>query len=172
LDDGVLADDPSIVFNDFQKIIELSSKIGLSLNYKKCELLIISDNTTIKSNLLNDFSNIAPGISLQEFDNISLLGCPLTNGGISKSIKEKINTFKRFSNCLKFLPSHSAYFLLKNSLSIPRMTYLLRCSPCWRSNDDLIEYDTFLKETLKDICNCSFNENSWLNLLFQYLWEV
>jgi hypothetical protein len=41
------------------------------------------------------------------------------------------------------------------------MTYLLRCSPCWRSNDDLIEYDTFLKETLKDICNCSFNENSW-----------
>jgi hypothetical protein len=34
LDDGVLADDPSIVFNDFQKIIELSSKIGLSLNYK------------------------------------------------------------------------------------------------------------------------------------------
>jgi hypothetical protein len=134
LDDGVLADDPSIVFNDFQKIIELSSKIGLSLNYKKCELLIISDNTTIKSNLLNDFSNIAPGISLQEFDNISLLGYPLTNSGISKSIKEKIYTFKCFSNGLKFLPSHPAYFLLKNSLSIPRMTYLLRCSPCWRSN--------------------------------------
>jgi hypothetical protein len=41
------------------------------------------------------------------------------------------------------------------------MTYLLRCSPWWRSNDDLIQYDTFLKETLKDICNCSFNENSW-----------
>jgi hypothetical protein len=38
---------------------------------------------------------------------------PLTNGGISKSIKEKINTFKRFSNGLKFLPSHSAYFLFK-----------------------------------------------------------
>jgi hypothetical protein len=41
------------------------------------------------------------------------------------------------------------------------MTYLLRCSPYWRSNDDLIEYGTFLKDTLKDICNCSFNENSW-----------
>jgi hypothetical protein len=31
------------------------------------------------------------------------------------------------------------------------MTYLLRCSPYWRSNDDLIEYGTFLKD----------NENSW-----------
>jgi hypothetical protein len=40
------------------------------------------------------------------------------------------------------------------------MTYLLRCSPYWRSNDDLIEYGTFLKNTLKDICNCSFNESS------------
>jgi hypothetical protein len=28
LDDGGLADDPSIVFNDFQKIIELSSLLG------------------------------------------------------------------------------------------------------------------------------------------------
>jgi hypothetical protein len=78
-----------------------------------------------------------------------------------KQLKKIIESFKLFSNYLKFSPSHSAYFLLKNSLSIPRMTYLLRCSPCWRSNDDLIEYDTFLKETLKDICNCSFNENSW-----------
>jgi hypothetical protein len=89
LDEAVLANVPSIVFNDFQEVIELSSKIDLSLNYKKCELLIISDNTTIKSNLFNDFSNIAPGISLQVFDTISPL------------------------------PSHSAYFLLKNSLSIP-----------------------------------------------------
>jgi hypothetical protein len=29
------------------------------------------------------------------------LGCPLSNGAISKAIKEKINTFKRFSNGLK-----------------------------------------------------------------------
>jgi hypothetical protein len=40
------------------------------------------------------------------------LGCPLTNGGIGKAIKEKISTFKRFSNGLKFLPSHSAFFLI------------------------------------------------------------
>jgi hypothetical protein len=110
----------SIVFNDFQKIIELSSKIGLSLNYKKCELLIISDNTTIKSILLKDFSNIAPGISLQEFDNISLLGCPLTNGGISKSIKEKINTFKRFSNGLIviYLTSSCVIFSFHSSFKL------------------------------------------------------
>jgi hypothetical protein len=79
---------------------------------------------------------------------------------ISKSIKEKINTFKRFSNGLKFLPSHSAYFLLKKFFINTSNDLLLTLFPLLEILTILLNM-TFLKETLKDICNCSFNENSW-----------
>jgi hypothetical protein len=38
LDDGTLADYPEVVLSDFKKVINLSRKIGLELNFNKCEI--------------------------------------------------------------------------------------------------------------------------------------
>jgi hypothetical protein len=36
LNDGTLADYPEVVLSDFKKVINLSRKIGLELNFNKC----------------------------------------------------------------------------------------------------------------------------------------
>jgi hypothetical protein len=42
LDDGTLADYPEVVLSDFKKVINLSRKIGLKLNFNKCEIFSCS----------------------------------------------------------------------------------------------------------------------------------
>jgi hypothetical protein len=42
LDDGTLADYPEVVLSDFKKVINLSKKIGLELNFNKCEIFCCS----------------------------------------------------------------------------------------------------------------------------------
>ena len=58
------------------------------------------------------------------------------------------------------LDKHDALFLLKNLLSMPRLTYLLRTSPCFDS-PVLGEYDDLLLETLKQVLNCDISLNHW-----------
>lgn len=41
LDDGSLGGDPDVVFDDLQKIIQKSVDLGLTLNFQKCEMMII-----------------------------------------------------------------------------------------------------------------------------------
>lgn len=47
--------------------------------------------------------------------------------------------------------SLQAFFLLRHSLSIPMVTFLLRTTPCWRSRKDLIDYDSVLKAAVEVI---------------------
>jgi hypothetical protein len=42
LDDGTLADYPEVVWSDFKKVINLSRKIDLELNFNKCEMFCSS----------------------------------------------------------------------------------------------------------------------------------
>jgi hypothetical protein len=41
LDDGTLADYPEVVLSDFKKIINLSKKIVLELNFNKCDTFAV-----------------------------------------------------------------------------------------------------------------------------------
>jgi hypothetical protein len=69
LDDGGLADYP-----DFKKVINLSRKIGLELNFNKCEIFRCSGDTDLK--VIKEFQNLAPGIKICDRGSLSLLGSP------------------------------------------------------------------------------------------------
>jgi hypothetical protein len=45
LDEGTLADYPEVVLSDFKKVINLSRKIGLELNFNKCEIFCCFGHT-------------------------------------------------------------------------------------------------------------------------------
>jgi hypothetical protein len=45
LDEGTLADYPEVVLSDFKKVINLSRKIGLELNFNKCEIFCCFGDT-------------------------------------------------------------------------------------------------------------------------------
>lgn len=161
LDDGTLADNSDTVFEDLQQIIAGSQALGLSLNNSKCEITVLSDDPEILNVTLKKFDQIAPGIKPVQSAKITLLGCPLSVPGISEALNSKLEVLQRFSNNLKELNSHCGYFLLKHSFGIPRVTYLLRCAPCWKEPELLAQYDSCIRNTLETICNCKLDEISW-----------
>jgi hypothetical protein len=55
LDDGTLADYPEVVLPDFKKVINLSRKIGLELNFNKCEIFCCSGDPNLK--VTKEFQN-------------------------------------------------------------------------------------------------------------------
>jgi len=162
LDDGTLCGDLEAVLSDFKYIIVHSKKIGLEINYKKCEISLISNNNFSQDvSHFKEFISLAPDLKIVPKNNLYLLGCPLSEHGVGHALRKKISILKHFSINLKSLSSHSSFFLLKNSFAIPRMTHLIRCSPCWKEPNLLREYDLLLKTTMEDITNCQFDLRSW-----------
>lgn len=162
LDDGTLIGDWETVFEDFGQIISDSSKIGLNINFNKCELFpIFSKSDVFLHDNLSKFTKISTAIKIIDEDNLNLLGCPLSLNSLRKDFEFKISTLDRFSKKCNLLSSHIAFFLLKNSLSIPRMIHLLRCAPCWKIPDLTLKYDLLLKNICENITNCNFDERSW-----------
>jgi len=62
---------------------------------------------------------------------------------------------------LELIEPHQAFFILKNCLSIPKLIYLLRSAPCFRSKEELEVFDTAIKNNMEKICNVSFGEENW-----------
>lgn len=53
-----------------------------------------------------------------------------------------------------------ALFLLKNCFSIPKLTYSIRCSPCFQHTDLLQNYDDTVMNILSKICNIALVQSS------------
>ena len=62
---------------------------------------------------------------------------------------------------LSLLPAHDALSLLKNSLAMPKLLYLLRTEDC-SSNQLLDEFDNKLQTGLSEVLNVDLNDDQWL----------
>jgi len=154
--DGTFAGPPSVVENDFIKNIENSYKLGLELNFSKSELFFLNNQSVVSNRL----TKVAPSIKILLLEQLFLLGAPIHDTNIHEAIESKINSLSLMCSRLSLLNAHQSLFLLKNAISIPRLSYLLRCSPCWQNIHDLQMYDKILKSALEEITNSKFNENS------------
>ena len=91
----------------------------------------------------------------------TLLGAPIGDDDeVNEIISVKIEEFQRLANRLKQLSAHDAFFLLKNCFSLPKLQYILRCAPCYRSQL-LQRYDSSIRDTLQDILNSELSETAW-----------
>jgi hypothetical protein len=61
---------------------------------------------------------------------------------------------------LKFIDAHPALFLLKNSLSIPKLTYLLSTGTCFLLPNKLERYDQTLTDGIALITNVELDERA------------
>jgi hypothetical protein len=89
LDDGTLADYPEVVLSDFKKVINLSRKIGLELNFNKCEIFCCFGDTDLK--VIKKFQNLAPGIKICDRGSLSLLGSPIFDQGFKNTVEKNYN---------------------------------------------------------------------------------
>lgn len=157
LDDGTLGGDPETILNDFQNIIEKCKAFGLEVNPSKCEIYFIS---SFDQSVYDKFAEISPGIKNVN-DDLSLLGAPLTDHMSEVILNKKFKELTTLFDRLQFLNSHIAYFLLKNCLCIPKLTYLLRTCPTWRFPSIISKFDNSIREATQKMINTSLSDDKW-----------
>lgn len=161
LDDGSVADSPSRVLNAFDTVRSMSASLGLSLNCAKCEVGFCGGSATEKEDALQRFRTVAPEIQELRPETTCLLGAPLTEEATETVLGKKTKELKRLASKLRHLTAHSAFYLLRASISIPRLIYFLRCSPSWRRPQHLLAYDEALREALEVTLNGQLPTNAW-----------
>ena len=114
-----------------------AATIGLRLNHAKCEVIGLSrEGRTTWT---------ASGLAFRqcEHEDATLLGAPLHLHGVDRAIEEKCEALQRAVGRLVHMSAHEALYILRNSLSVPRLQYILRCTPSFKSSltstfDDLV----------------------------------
>ena len=107
-----------------------------------------------------------PSLSLNKFVAIelyTLLGTPIGSVGLIDSIlMSKVDKLKIIEERLQHLSSQDALLILRNSMAIPKVLYILRTAPCYLS-DQLNTFDDALRSILSDVLNSDLsNEQAWL----------
>jgi len=134
-----------------------AAKIGLHVNVQKCELF------TADQSVIHKFQSIAPENAIVDPNAAVLLGAPV--GGqqsVDQLLEKKLTGLQRLSNRLEGLQAHDAFFLLRNCFSLPKLQYILRCSPCFNSSVFAC-YDDCIRSTLECILNVQLHGQQCLD---------
>ncbi|XP_055346445.1 uncharacterized protein LOC129593946 [Paramacrobiotus metropolitanus] len=161
LDDGTCGGDPDTVLGDFMTILGKARTLGLQLNLSKCELHVFGGTESERKEVIESFHSISPEILLVSSEQLDLLGAPLTDLAIGRVLDGKIGQIRRLTDLLGVLPAHQSLFLLKNSLSLPRLLFTLRCAPCWKCPDKLRLFDDTVRRKAEEITNVEMSDTVW-----------
>ena len=155
LDDISLCGDTNSIIADLTYIETESSKLGLSLNKNKCE--IFSNDTNITHHLSTTFTNFVT----RQIQDLKFLGAPiLPDVSLDEHLDNAISKLKAMENKLVDLSSQDALFIIRNSLALPKLNYILRATPC--SGHHLLNvYDDNLRLMLINILNISLTDSEW-----------
>ena len=112
LDDFTLGGNVATVAQDVSRIVQLGSKMGLTLNAAKCELVAHS-GLVVDDPLLRSFSRVEPG-------DATLLGAPLFPGRVLNDFwSDRCRDLSRAVDRLCLVGRQDALILLRASFSAP-----------------------------------------------------
>ena len=134
LDYGNLADKFRVVSEDLKLVIERARMLGLKVKHSKCELTFLgSPSEELKLEILQLFNcytrdcyttAICPAIQETPLDDLCILGAGMGADCVLDKLTKRSKNLKLLSERLVEIEAHSALFLLKNSFSIPKLTFL------------------------------------------------
>ena len=136
------------------------SSIGLVINNSKCELPLINHTDINKSQTSKLFQDQFSSLSIPDATHWQLLGSPLHQESAPLHLKAKIKVLDSITENLELIEPHQAFFILKNCLSIPKLTYLLRSAPCFMCIEELEAFDTTIRINTEKISNVTFGKDS------------
>ena len=111
----------------------------------------------------NAVLSVASELQVTNSGQATLLGAPIGSLGlIDDTITSKINKLTIMEERLLHLPRQDALLILRNSLAIPKLLYILRTAPCFLSAQ-LQAFDGALKRILSQVLNVDLSQDStWL----------
>ena len=160
LDDGTIGDTPENVYSNVEQLVDSFRELGLQINQDKCELIILSHTVEERESTVSLFRGLMPEIKVVAESNASLLGAPLAEEGISSVMSVKCEELDRMVTRLRLLENHQAFALLKNCFALPKIQYILRASPVYRREEDLVSFDGSLVKALSAVTNVQFEGDS------------
>lgn len=164
LDDITIGGEASVVADNFLTIESMAKDIGLSLNRGKCEIIGISQSSRSK---FFDRGIILTEVPLEKAD---LLGAPiLSSDKLNSALINKVDALSIIGTRLSLMPAHDALFLLKNCMSIPKLAYILRSSPC-AGHPQLIRYDEEIRNILSTSLNIVISDQCWMQASLPVRW--
>ena len=90
LDDGNIADEADVVLNDFRRLIVGLAKMGLQINYSKCELVFLDNQEEQnREQILKKFRQICTLIETTEIEDLVILGSPLGKRSLEKTDRKE-----------------------------------------------------------------------------------
>jgi len=161
LDDGCIGGDPQTVLTNSTMIRDSSSSIGLEINNSKCELLLINHTDINKPQTSKLLQDQFLSLSIPDPIHWQLLGSPLHQESAPPHLKAKIKVLDSITENLELIELHQAFFILKNCLSIPKLTYLLRSAPCFKCKEELKAFDTTIRINTEKISDVTLGKDSW-----------
>lgn len=139
--------------NEVDQLRSDAARIGLSLNEGKCEL--------ISANILTSVPKQLSGFRRVLVQEATMLGAPLGDGPAMEEVwgKHKDN-LDRAASRLCSLNSHDALVILKNSLSLPKLLFHLRCT--FSGDHPILSLlDAKTREMLCQILNVDISDGQW-----------
>ena len=170
LDDGTLIGNPEAVYEDLERIKEASRETGLKLNSGKCEALTLGGTQSERMIALRSLNDYLPSAKFIEMEDLELLGLPLSASQERTLLEKKVDMLNTFGLRLQSLHPQSALYLLRYSLGIPRVIFLLRGSPCYQHPELLEALDSLFRSMVVQIINVSLDTQTWTqaSLPFRY----
>lgn len=135
---------------DLQRVRSVTGKLGFELNLAKCEPHVFSGNAIDRAIVCDRLSVLVPEIKFIPV--AKLLGSVLTLEATLAAVHFRTVAVEVLVSKLGFLQSHHALFLLKNSLSLPKLLNMLRTSLAWKFEAALTRFDEALLQSLTEKC--------------------
>ena len=162
LDDATIGGDIQSVCQDLKRVIPALSSIGLEVNPSKCEILLAQTSTGVTGEEhVRKLHQLIPGAVITPASEARILGAPVTDGAAEAVMATKHEDFGRMVGRLQYIDQHSALFLLRNCIWIPKLQYLLRAAPFYRQSDLLKPLDDQLRTATSAITNVHFDDDCW-----------
>ena len=158
LDDGTIGGSVKDVIHNLQLVEDEAGLARLKLNHAKSEL--ICNNICARDAVMSVFSRLQLFIACEQ---ATLLGTPIGSVDLINSILTlKLEKLKLMGERLQHLCCHDALLILRHSLAIPKVLYILRMAPCFLS-DQLDAFDEVLQSILSQVLNINLSqEMAWM----------
>ncbi|XP_055347348.1 uncharacterized protein LOC129594623 isoform X1 [Paramacrobiotus metropolitanus] len=164
LDDVTLAGTVEKVMSAIKRIQEKAAKLGLELNFRKCEFFPVVTSDAEEAHIRRSLLSCWPEMLQLSAENFSLLGARMTSSACAGFLAGKTKQLQNFVQRLKKLPAHYSLFLLKNCLSILKVLYGLRTSRSYEHAQLLKEYDEMLRLGVEQLVNVKISEAQWTQI--------
>ena len=107
-------------------------------------------------------STMLLGLKVLNPSNFTLLNSPIFEEAIPDSIRKIQDILNTLCQRLEHLDSHTAFFLLSHYTAAPRLNYLMRSAPTFKTESILNEVDELIKSTTITVTNVPLNQPSWI----------